>query len=68
MIAQVGDRIIVEGTHVGDGRRIGVITGLTHADGAPPYLVRWLDSGRSTLIFPGPEARIEHADDRAEKV
>ncbi|NMO57280.1 DUF1918 domain-containing protein [Actinoplanes sp. TBRC 11911] len=60
MIAQVGDRIVLEATHLGDTRRAGVITALSHADGAPPYQVKWLDTGRTTLIFPGAEARIEH--------
>ncbi|SNY59107.1 DUF1918 domain-containing protein [Paractinoplanes atraurantiacus] len=61
MIARIGDRIVVEGTHLGDNRRIGVITAVAHADGRPPYEVRWLDDGRTSLIFPGPEARIEQA-------
>ena len=59
MNAQVGDRIIVEGTHLGDRRRIGIITEIAHPDGAPPYRVRWLDDDRTTLFFPGPESRIE---------
>jgi Domain of unknown function (DUF1918) len=61
MMAQIGDRIILDGTHLGDPRRIGVITAVAHAGGAPPYEVRWLDDGRTTFIFPGPEAKIEHA-------
>ncbi|MEU7909371.1 DUF1918 domain-containing protein [Actinoplanes sp. NPDC049118] len=60
MIAEIGDRIILEAAHLGDLRRIGVITAIAHTDGGPPYEVRWLDDGRTTLIFPGPEARIEH--------
>ena len=60
MIAHVGDRIVIRGTHVGDGTRVGVITGLRHADGTPPYEVRWLDGGHTALIFPGPEAHVEH--------
>nr|BFE71905.1 hypothetical protein GCM10020092_052060 [Actinoplanes digitatis] len=51
MIAEIGDRIILEAAHLGDLRRIGVITAITHADGGPPYEVRWLDDGRTTLIF-----------------
>jgi len=58
MIAHVGDQIVLEGTHLGDHRRVGVITSVG-ADGNPPYQVRWLDDGRTTMIFPGPEARIE---------
>jgi hypothetical protein len=66
MIAQVGDRIVVEGKHVGEPRRLGVILEVGHADGAPPYRVRWLDDGRATLIFPGPEAHIEPPEPPAE--
>jgi hypothetical protein len=59
MKAHIGDRLVLEGTHLGDGRRTAVITALPHPDGSPPYEVRWLDDGRTTLIFPGPQARIE---------
>ena len=59
MKAKVGDRVIEEGTHVGDHRRIGVITGLRHDDGTPPYEVRWLDTEQDALVYPGPDARIE---------
>jgi len=65
MIANVGDRIVLEGTHVGDRRRVGVITAVSHADDAPLYHVRWLDDGRTTLIAPGPEAHVEPPTDPA---
>ena len=65
MIAQVGDRIVVKGTHVGDRIRVGVIMALRHADGTPPYEVRWLDSGQEALVFPGPEAHVEPAGEVA---
>jgi hypothetical protein len=61
MIAHVGDRIIVEGTYLSEVRRVGIITAVSHGDGAPPYQVRWLDDGHTSLIFPGAEARIEAA-------
>jgi len=65
MIAHVGDRIVIEATHLSETRRVGVVTAVGHADGAPPYRVRWLDDGRTTLIFPGAEARIEHPAEAA---
>jgi Domain of unknown function (DUF1918) len=65
MMAQVGDRLVVEGVHVGDARRVGVITAVRHPDGTPPYEVRWLDSGHEALVFPGPEAHVEPADPTA---
>ncbi|GAA3340536.1 hypothetical protein GCM10020358_28530 [Amorphoplanes nipponensis] len=62
MKAHIGDRLVLEGTHLGDARRTAVITGLPHGDGSPPYEVRWLDDGRTTLIYPGPQGRIEPPD------
>jgi hypothetical protein len=65
MKAKVGDRLILEGTHVGDPRRVGIVTRLRRDDGEPPYVVRWLDTGASRWCFPartpasrrpGPEA------------
>jgi uncharacterized protein DUF1918 len=61
MIAQTGDRLVLHGIHVGDNRRVGVITEIRRSDCSPPYLVRWLDNGHETLVFPGPEARVEPA-------
>jgi hypothetical protein len=61
MRAREGDWLVVEGTHVGDGRREGLIVEVSHPDGSPPYRVRWLD-GHEALVFPGPDSRIlEHA-------
>jgi hypothetical protein len=59
MRAQVGDRLVVKGNHLGDHDRVGVITAITHDDGTPPYRVRWLDDGHETLVSPGPEAHVE---------
>ena len=59
MKAKVGDRLIEEGTHVGDHRRVGVITALRHDDGTPPYVVLWLDADQETVVYPGSDARIE---------
>ncbi|GIF45495.1 uncharacterized protein DUF1918 [Asanoa ferruginea] len=58
MQAVVGDRLVVEGIHVGDPRRDGEILEVRHADGSPPYLVRWPD-GSENLVFPGSEAHVE---------
>ncbi|MGI5239802.1 DUF1918 domain-containing protein [Dactylosporangium sp. CA-139066] len=62
MHANVGDRLIEEGKHVGDHRRIGVITALRRDDGAPPYMVRWLDTDHEALVFPGSDAHVEPGD------
>jgi hypothetical protein len=59
MKANLGDRLILEGTHVGDHRRVGIITEVRHPDHSPPYMVKWLDNGHEALVFPGPDAKIE---------
>ncbi|ATW47035.1 DNA-binding protein [Streptomyces peucetius subsp. caesius ATCC 27952] len=56
--ARLGDRIVVEGPTVGVVRRDGEVVGLHHDDGSPPYDVRWSETGRITLFFPGPDAHI----------
>ncbi|MFI9025198.1 DUF1918 domain-containing protein [Streptomyces sp. NPDC053560] len=58
MRAQLGDELVVESLITGHRRRDGEIVGLHHADGSPPYDVRWSDTGQVTLVFPGPDARI----------
>ncbi|GAA2439501.1 hypothetical protein GCM10010273_16530 [Streptomyces lavendulocolor] len=58
--ARLGDQIIVEGPTVGVVRRDGEVVGLHHDDGSPPYDVRWSDTGRVTVFFPGPDAHIRH--------
>ncbi|SHF70440.1 DUF1918 domain-containing protein [Streptoalloteichus hindustanus] len=58
MRARVGNWLVVEGTRVDDGRREGQIIELRHSDGSPPYVVRWLDNGHVSLVFPGPDARV----------
>lgn len=63
MKAQVGDRLVVEGTHVDDPRRVGHIVEVGNPDGSPPYLVRWEGSDEETLVFPGPDARVDDEDE-----
>ncbi|MCL3999062.1 DUF1918 domain-containing protein [Streptomyces lavenduligriseus] len=58
MESQVGDRIHVHSTVVGQGDRQGEITEVRGPEGAPPYMVRF-DDGQETLVYPGPNAVIE---------
>ncbi len=67
MKAKIGDRLIEEGTHVGDRRRVGVITEVRHDDGTPPYMVRWLDNEHEALVYPGTDARVEPSGPTGER-
>jgi hypothetical protein len=60
MYAAVGDRIVVRSLHVDEAVRDGEVLEVHGADGGPPYLVRWSDNGHETLVFPGPDAQMEH--------
>ncbi|MFD8252522.1 pyridoxamine 5'-phosphate oxidase family protein [Streptomyces werraensis] len=62
MRAHLGDRLVVESPATGVVRRDGEIVGLHHDDGTPPYDVRWSDTDDITLVFPGPDAHIQHTD------
>ena len=60
MFATAGDRIVIKGHHVGAPQRDGEILEVRGPDGAPPYLVRWEDSGHESLFFPSSDAYVEH--------
>jgi Domain of unknown function (DUF1918) len=59
MQAKVGDRLHVHGKTVGQADRLGQILEVHGSAGEPPYLVRFED-GHTCLVFPGPDAVIEH--------
>jgi Domain of unknown function (DUF1918) len=58
MYAQVGDRLVVAGDH----ERTGLIIKVPHADGTPPYVVKWLATGHIAMVMPAQFARIIHAE------
>ncbi|MFJ4731996.1 DUF1918 domain-containing protein [Streptomyces sp. NPDC088770] len=60
MRAHLGDQLVIESPATGATRRDGEIVGLHHADGTPPYDVRWSDTDEVTLVFPGPDAHVRH--------
>jgi hypothetical protein len=60
MRASVGDRVVVHGHHSGEPDRDGEVLEVRGSDGAPPYVVRWGDSGHETVFFPGTDATIQH--------
>jgi hypothetical protein len=59
MEAATGDRICIHGHVVGHPDRHGEIIEVRGDRGEPPYMVRFAD-GQTALMFPGPDAIIEH--------
>ena len=60
MHAEIGNWLVVRGRLVDAPTRIGQIIEVAHPDGSPPYVVRWSDTGHEALVFPGPDARVQH--------
>ncbi len=58
MKAMPGDRLIIDG----DSDRVGEVIGVPHADGSPPYVVRWRRSGHIALVSPDSYASLVPAD------
>jgi hypothetical protein len=58
MKAQAGDHIVIASPTTGGAVRDGEIMEVRGTDGAPPYVVRWADSGSVGLYFPGSDARL----------
>lgn len=62
MHASAGDRLVVRSHTIGGPIRDAEILQVRHADGSPPYVVRWSDTGHEALVFPGPDAEVHHFD------
>jgi hypothetical protein len=60
MRATVGDRRVVKKVQNGEPGRDGEILEVRGSDGGPPFVVRWSDDGSVGMVFPGPDALIEH--------
>ena len=55
MKANVGDWLVIKNSTNEHRDQRGIITEIHSADGAPPYMVRWVETGRQALVFPGPD-------------
>lgn len=64
MKAVAGDRLVILSRHLDERVRSGEIIEVHGPDGTPPYVVRWEGERHEALVFPGPDARIEHPADK----
>jgi hypothetical protein len=62
MHATRGDTLRVSGRRLQTPDRCGEIIETRGPDGSVPFVVRWDDTGRTTLFFPGSDAVVEHHD------
>jgi hypothetical protein len=63
--AKTGDWLVIKGRTNGQHEQRGLITDVRSRDGAPPYVVRWMQTGGEALVFPGPDAVIVTASDQS---
>jgi hypothetical protein len=66
MIATTGDRLVVQSQHLDGPVRDGEILEVRGENGAPPYVVRWSDTGHEALVYPGPDAYVDHVAEQAD--
>lgn len=62
--ARPGDRLVIRGHHLGEHDRDGEILEALGDGGGPPFRVLWSDTGREALVFPGPDADVDHLERR----
>jgi len=58
--AHPGDRLVIKGHHLGEPSRDAEILEALGEQGSAPFRVRWADTGREGLLFPGPDALVDH--------
>lgn len=60
MRASVGDVLVVTGRE----SRAGLVIGVVGMNGAPPYVIKWLNNGHIAMVTPHPYSRIVRASTR----
>ena len=58
MHAEVGNWLVIHRRSLDVPVRYGKIVEVSHADGGPPYVVRWHDEEQTSVVFPGPDAEV----------
>ena len=58
MKAAPGDMLVIRGTRVGQPDRRGEVLECRGRDGSGPFVVRWDDSGRTTVLYPGSDCEV----------
>lgn len=64
-MAEAGDWLLINSHSEGRPTRRALILS-ARADGSPPYTVRWTDTDREAMVFPGPDAEVVSAARLAE--
>ena len=66
MDARPGDELVIKGNRTGEPDRKGEVLEVRGADGGPPFVVRWDDTGHTTVLYPGTDCEIHAMGRRSE--
>jgi threonine dehydrogenase-like Zn-dependent dehydrogenase len=60
--AKIGDRIVIDPQRRGRYERECKVVEVQGRNGTPPYIVRWAESGKLALYFPGRNAHVKQPE------
>lgn len=63
--ARPGDEVVIKGHQIGGPDRRGEVLETRGADGASPFVVRWDDTGHTTILYPGTDCEIHRLEHRS---
>lgn len=63
--ARPGDEVVIKGHRTGEPDRRGEVLEARGADGASPFVVRWDDTGHTTILSPGTDCEIHRLEHRS---
>jgi hypothetical protein len=61
MDARPGDELVIKGHRTGQPDRKGEVLEARGAQGGPPFVVRWDDTGHTTVLYPGTDCEVHGA-------
>ena len=66
MDARPGDELVIKGHRTSQPDRKGEVLETRGANGGPPFVVRWDDTGHTTMLYPGTDCEIHAMRRRSE--
>ena len=62
MHARPGDQLVIKGHRMGQPDRRGEVLDVRGPDGGPPFVVRWDDTGHTTILYPGTDCEVHELE------
>lgn len=65
MHARPGDEVVIRGHRIGEAVRRGEILETRGEGGTSPFVVRWDDTGHTTVLYPGTDCEVHQTEHRS---